>query len=83
MPPYPATVGENPMRTCLRCGTDVHMSAEAQPHLCKDVAARLKRQEAQVARVKGILHDFGIDGDVRQDLAEEIVGALNHLGVTE
>lgn len=34
-------------RHCVRCGAGVHGRYESQPHLCKDVTARLREAEAQ------------------------------------
>jgi len=83
--PYPATIGAIPTRQCLRCGAEVYLSAEVQPHLCKDKAARLKRQQAQYDAVIDILLKHGIapaGADDRRAVGLDIVGALNRLGVT-
>lgn len=69
--------------TCERCGA---MSNTLDPpHLCKDLAARLKRRERQVKAVNHILWDLGLamDPSVRRRAAEDIVSTLARLGVTE
>jgi hypothetical protein len=73
------------MRNCVRCGAELHMSAERQPHLCADKARRLKRQEAQVTAVCDVLYahtTFAPGGD-NLPLARDIVRALNRLGITQ
>ena len=77
-------IGINPMRNCTRCGAEVHMSAENQPHLCADIAKRLARREKQIAAVVEILGPgelpFGRDINT---VAEIIVKKLSEMGVTD
>lgn len=64
---------------CPRCG--VTENTTNPPHLCADIAARLKRRERQVQAVLDVLHGFNLSRD--RDVAEAIVAKLNQLGVTE
>lgn len=60
---------------CQRCGATCFTTEP--PHLCKDVAARLKRRERQVAAV------LTLAPALDRDTAEAIVAKLAQLGVTE
>lgn len=71
----------DPMRYCVRCGAEVHMSAQVQPHLCKDVERRLRRRELQVREAAAILREHGIGLNRSMVCAEEIVARLVHMGV--
>jgi hypothetical protein len=68
---------------CERCGVVCH-TTEA-PHLCKDVAARLKRREQQADAVVKLMVAFGAHSDPvdRRLLADAIVKKLSEMGVTE
>jgi hypothetical protein len=66
---------------CERCGAEANTLDSG--HVCKDVAARLKRRERQVEAVMDILLD-AMDGygDARP-FAEAIVAKLAGMGVTD
>jgi cytochrome c551/c552 len=66
---------------CVRCHATT-FSTEG-PHLCKDLARRLKRQEAQITAVCDLLWEHGVYMKDSTPLAEAIVKKLNHLGVTD
>jgi hypothetical protein len=67
---------------CERCGEESNTLSE--PHLCKDIKRRLARRTKQVNAVIDILADAAVDPQpTRRQLAEEIVAALAHLGVTD
>lgn len=72
--------------TCQRraCGMELHTTDE--PHLCKDIARRQARQQAQLDAVEHVLVFHHVDahmGDAEfERTKEDIVRALNRLGVT-
>lgn len=65
-------------RHCVRCGADVH--PPDPPHLCKDLAKRLERQQKAIAMVTDILVMAGTDDsdpiEAHREVAERIVEAL-------
>jgi hypothetical protein len=68
---------------CERCG--VVCNTTNPPHLCKDIAARLRRRERQVEAIVPLVEqaqDTYYDGNARQ-WAETIVARLANLQVTE
>lgn len=69
---------------CARCGVTYHaVGPDFEGHVCKDIAARLKRREAQKAAVVDVLrsHAGDIAGDLFDDAAEAIVTKLAGMGV--
>jgi hypothetical protein len=68
---------------CERCGTE--SNTLSAPHMCKDIAKRLARRQAQVEAVRTILADYA--GDIADDMyteaAEAIVAQLASMGVTD
>lgn len=67
--------------TCERCGAESN-TLDA-PHLCKDVAARLKRFEKRVGIVKTILAGHMTDEAEMDRIAGAIVTNLTRIGLTE
>lgn len=65
---------------CSRCG--VVCFTTDPPHMCKDLAKRLARREAQVAAVEDILARSFQYGMPRA-AAEEIVAKLAGMGVAD
>lgn len=73
---------------CHRCGAQVHGLPEHQPHLCSDIAMRLKRREAQVQAILPILRELNNRHDSQavedeHEAAEAIVAKLAGMGVTD
>ena len=70
-------------RKCVRCHTDVH--ASDGPHLCKDLAKRLARQQKAVRHVVAILDQYGLrtygalTDNAREAAALDIVRKLSGL----
>jgi hypothetical protein len=71
--------------TCQRCQTQLNTLDD--PHICKDIFARMRRRERQVMAVLDVFDGGGLlDGytaTAKRSLAEEIVKALSNLGVTD
>lgn len=70
---------------CERCKAQLHTTDPT--HICKDLAARIKRQESQLIAVRRILYDEEVrtllhGGRPIADIAEDIVRELNRLGVS-
>lgn len=66
---------------CQRCGKVLHTTGE-EPHLCKDVSARLKRQTAQVGAAMEALSAFvEADETTLRLMAQAVVARLNRLGI--
>lgn len=68
--------------TCARCHA-VCFTTNG-PHLCPDIAARLRRREAQVQAVLDVFSVRGLlDGyeDTKRAIAEAIVQKLANMGV--
>jgi hypothetical protein len=70
---------------CPRCNAQVHGLAKDQPHLCKDIAKRLKRRQDQVFAVEHILGCYfpNIDRGTSTVIGEAIVARLANMGVTD
>lgn len=69
--------------TCERCKQE--SNTLDPPHLCKDVEARLRRREKQVAAVVAILIELSSDiimGEFEHP-ARRIVSKLNQMGVED
>ena len=70
-------------RRCERCNAELHGTAQDQPHLCKDLEQRRKRQQRQINAVTDILREYGVGIDRAVRASDDIVRRLNNLGIEE
>lgn len=74
-------------RYCVRCRAELHGTAEDQPHLCADVAARQKRRERMVNETLEIIDSYIVlperNHDLIHKMGEEIVHRLLNLGIAD
>lgn len=70
---------------CQRCNARVFGQAEHQPHICKDIAGRLKRRQDQVFAVEQILgcHFPLLERGESKIISEAIVKRLANMGVAD
>jgi hypothetical protein len=66
---------------CERCKAE--SNTLDPPHLCKDIAARLKRRERQADAVERELLGKVLDGIDNRALAQRLVESMARTGVTD
>ena len=66
---------------CERCKQE--SNTLDPPHLCKDIAARLRKREKQASAVEEIIGPYFSDPVECREKAELIVKKLSHMGVED